>query len=133
MAVLLGNDLIVWESGTPIAGATSCTVNYDAETIEVSSPDTGSAKTYIVGRTSWKITLSYIVCTNDSNQIDVADSMLKVGNTYTLTFGARSKTAERMTGTAICTGAKVTGQRFNITSGSFEFIGSGVLENANFT
>lgn len=126
MSVLLGNNLIIYLDGTAIAGATSCTIDYDAETIEVSSPSTGTAKNYIVSRTGWKVTVSCLV--------DVVDTfMLNVGQSYTLTFGARSDTGDRMTGTAICTSAKVSGQKFNITSGSFEFQGTGALTNANYS
>lgn len=59
--ILHGSNLIVKAGGTAIAAAKSCVVDVQAEEIEVSSPLTGTWRTYIAGRKSWNINVSGLV------------------------------------------------------------------------
>lgn len=117
----LGNNLIVLLDGVAIAAAKSCTIDRSVSTIETSSPMDGADRTYLVGRKSWKVTVNTLVTS-------AKDFVLNVGQTYTLTFGDRTTASDRLSGTAICTHAKVTGTKFNLCQGSFEFLGTGPLE-----
>ena len=59
--ILHGRNLIIKAGGTAIAAAKSCTIEVQADEIEVSSPLTGQWKTYIAGRKSWKVDVSGLV------------------------------------------------------------------------
>lgn len=118
--LMLGNNLIISLDGTAIAAAKSCNIERSVSTIETSSPMDGADRTYIVGRGTWKVTVNALVS-------NVKDFVLKAGQTYTLAFGARGSSTDRLYGTAICTHTKVTATRFNLVQGSFEFLGNGAL------
>lgn len=120
MSIILGNDLIIMADGTAIAAAKSCNIETTASTIETSQPHDGEYRTFLVARKSWKVTVSVLVTCNN-------DFLLSVGDTYTLTFGSRTDTGDRLTGSAICTHCKLTATKFNIAQGSFEFQGTGPL------
>lgn len=118
---MLGKDLIVYADGVAIAAAKSCNVERSVSTIETSSPMDGASRTYIVGRSSWKVTVNVLVT-------EAASFLLEPGTVYTLSFGSRTDSSDRLTGEAICTHAKITATKFNLCQGSFEFLGSGPLE-----
>lgn len=117
-----GKDILIYEGSTPtpIAAAKSCTISTDADTKETSSPDSGTAKTFVAGRTSWNVSVSMLV-------LAVKDNLLRVGQTYTLTMGVRGSETDRLTGTAICTQCQITGTVGNLAQGSIAFLGSGDL------
>lgn len=118
--VLLGNNLIVSLDGTAIASAKSCSITFDCDVTEVSSSSQGTFKHYITNRKSWKVTTSYLVTA-------VKTSLLRVGQSYTLTFGVRADNSDKVSGTAVCVTAKLDGARGALAQGSFEFIGNGSL------
>lgn len=120
--MILGNDLIVLADGVAIAAAKSCNIERSVSTIETSSPMDGGDRTYLAGRAGWKVTVNVLVSSGISTLV------LKPGNTYTLSFGNRNDNGDRLTGTAICTHAKLTGTKFNLVQGSVEFLGTGPLE-----
>ena len=65
--ILHGRNLIIKNDGVAVAAAKSCTIEVQAEDIEVSSPLTGQWKKYIAGRKSWKVDVSGLVTCQRSN------------------------------------------------------------------
>ena len=122
--IMVGNNLIISLNGSAIAAAKSCNIERSISTIETSSPMDGADRTYIVGRGTWKITVNVLVT-------NVKSILLKVGQIYTLSFGARDSSTDTLCGDAICTHTKVTGTRFNLVQGSFEFLGTGALNEGD--
>lgn len=115
-----GNNLIVSLNGTAIGAAKTCSISFGCDTQEVSSPSQGTFKQFITSRKSWMVTVGYMVTAVKSN-------LMRVGQSYTLSFGVRGDDTDKVTGTAICTTCKIDGQRGNIASGTFEFKGIGEL------
>lgn len=60
---LNGRDLYILANGVIIAGAKSCDVTVDCETIPVSSPNDGAWKHSIAGRKLWSVTTNHLVLT----------------------------------------------------------------------
>lgn len=112
-----GNNIIISDGTTALAGAKSCTIKTKCKTIEVSSPMSGTATEYIVGRTSWSLTTNHLITT-------LSDLLLHVGQSYTITVTAGNET---LTGTAICTDCQITAKRFSMAQGTFSFQGTGEL------
>jgi predicted secreted protein len=117
-----GNDILIADGSSLIAAAKSGEIQADCETIEVSSPSTGEWQTFLKGRKSWSITISYLL----SAVGDLA-KVLTVGNTYTLTVTKRGESSASLTGTAILTTCKQTYTRGNLCAGTFQFKGTGAL------
>ena len=61
--ILQGKNLYVMADGVVLAGAKSCDVQVDCETIPVSSPSDGSWENSIAGRKSWSVTTNHLVLT----------------------------------------------------------------------
>lgn len=79
--ILHGKNLIIKKDGVAVAAAKSCTIEVQAEDIEVSSPLTGQWKTYIAGRKSWKVDVSgLIVSTTASPVSDIVAKLRMPGN-----------------------------------------------------
>lgn len=116
--ILHGNNLIVQADGTAIALSKSCIVDVKSEKHEVAVHAAGDWKAYIPGRKSWSVQTTHLVTA-------VRDMLLRVGETYTLTL--RVDDADTISGTAICTAAKITATRGNLIQGSFTFEGGGAL------
>lgn len=119
-----GKDLKLYRkidsSYEAIASCKNCDISKTADTIEVSSATSGTAKEYIPGRTGWKITCDYLV----ADTAKPLDGLLLVGTMVELkvTVGSESKT-----GSAIVTSCDVRGQTGSLMTGSFSFQGSGEL------
>ena len=116
--MIQGNDILIYE-GDPavvIAASKSCTITNRADVEETSSPASGNARSYAVGRTSWDISMNFLV-------LAMRESMLRVGHVYTLTWKVR-ESDDTMTGTAICTECRVTATMGNLAQGTFTFQGS---------
>ena len=124
MSVILGNDLIILADGEAIAASKSCNIEVSVGTIETSQPHDGEFRTFLVGRKTWKVTVSVLVTSS-------TDFLLRAGEVYTLTMGDRDDTSDRVTGEAICTHCKVTATRLNLTQGTFEFQGNGPLASVS--
>ena len=121
--MIKGHDLMIFE-GVPahaIAAAKSCTIITRADTIESSSPASGTARTFVPGRTSWEVTVSTLV-------LSISGMILRRGQTYTLSWKERNETfyAAYM-GTAICTEAQIVASEGNLAQGSLRFQGSGEI------
>ena len=125
MAIIHGRNLIVrWKRdgesiATAIAGARSCEVNVQTDTIEVSSPTQGQWRDYIAGRKSWTVTCGQLV-------MEIEENINMVGQKVMLRFGERNST-DNMDGDAIVTSWKATGNIGSLTQGSFSFQGCGPL------
>ena len=120
-----GNNIIIGTmSGTtftPIAATKSNEMQTDCETIEISSPSVGDWRTYMAGRKSWSVQVSFLV-TAASN----IRQLLNVGTSYTIVMRDRTNTSS-VTGSAIMTTCKISATRGNLVTGSFVFKGTGAL------
>lgn len=74
--ILLGKNLIIKSNGTAIAAAKSCTIEVQADDIEVATPGTSKWKTFIAGRMSWKVDVSGLIV--DTQTAPVADIVAKL-------------------------------------------------------
>ena len=122
-----GINILLTINGAVVGAMKSCSLTFDAEVMEVSSPTTGTFKQYIVGRKSWKLSSGYLVTTVKTN-------LMKVGTSVTVKFGVRDdsqsdhiSTTDFVTGTAIVTACRIDGTVGSLATGSFEFVGSGTL------
>ena len=120
-----GNNIIIGTmSGTtftPIAATKSNEMQTDCETIEISSPSVGDWRTYMAGRKSWSVQVSFLVTTASNIR-----QLLSVGTSYTIVMRDRTNTSS-VTGTAIMTTCKISATRGNLVTGSFVFKGTGAL------
>lgn len=107
-------------SGAVIAASKSCDIEYSCETIETASISSGKARNFIAGRTSWSISLSWLV-------MNVSSSMLKVGQTIQIQIANAQDDTDYLIGTAICTKCKITANVGALAQGSFVFQGTGDL------
>lgn len=121
--MIKGHDLMIFE-GVPakaIAAAKSCSITTRADVVESSSPASGTARTFVPGRTSWEVTVSTLV-------LSIAGIILRRGQTYTLSWKERKETFYvAYMGTAICTEAQLVGSEGNLAQGSLRFQGTGEI------
>jgi predicted secreted protein len=80
--ILHGKNLIISANGNVIAGAKSCDVEVECDTIPTSSPTDGQWEHKIVGRKSWKVSTSHLVPfeTEPSHIIKAVGTCNKDGN-----------------------------------------------------
>ena len=120
-----GNNIIIGTmSGTtftPIAATKSNEMQTDCETIEISSPSVGDWRTYMAGRKSWSVQVSFLVTTASNIR-----QLLSVGTSYTIVMRDRTNTSS-VSGSAIMTTCKISATRGNLVTGSFVFKGTGAL------
>lgn len=118
-----GKDIIISEGNpaVPIAAAKTCSIVMSADSMEKSSPTSDRAREYVAGRTTWAVIVTTLV-------LGVKASLLRVGNTYTITMGVRGSSTDKLTGTAICTECNITGTVGNLAQGSLRFQGTGELQ-----
>ena len=120
-----GNNIIIGTMNgttfTPIAATKSNEMQTDCETIEISSPSVGDWRTYMAGRKSWSVQVSFLVTTSSNIR-----QLLSVGTSYTIVMRDRTNTSS-VTGTAIMTTCKISATRGNLVTGSFVFKGTGAL------
>lgn len=120
--ILHGRDLFIKNSSDShfIAGAKSCDITVDCDEKEVSKAAHGNWKWFEAGRKSWSVNLNYLVM-EGSMTADV----LKVGTKVTLKVTDPDGT--QLTGQALVKTCNVVGTLGNLTTGSFQFRGSGPL------
>jgi len=113
----------------PFAATKSNEIQTECDTIEISSPTVGDWRQYIAGRKEWSFTVGWLVVACGTNVKNSLEALLEVGKSYTITICDRtgSTATARLTGSAICTSAKITATRGNIAVGSFSFKGNGAL------
>lgn len=128
MAILGKNiyiSVVSGNSSTIIAGTKANEIQVGAETIEISGPNTGAWRQYIVGRKEWSFTTNFLVLANSN----VAD-LLKAGTEVNIQVVGRTgsnQTTTILSGSAIIKTARQTFTLGNIANGSFQFVGNGAL------
>ena len=123
MAVVLGKNVKIYAgtSGTTplIAMAKSCTVSAKCSLIEKASATNATSKEYLPDREEWEVSLGHFVSSTSPYE-----GILKVRGTYTLSLVINKR---RLTGTAICTQAEISGSVGSLATGSVKFKGTGPL------
>lgn len=121
---MLGQDLLIIGSdgSTPvIAGSRSCEIQKERELIETASPTSGTARTYIPGRTGWSISLSTLVTSPDTD-------LSKVDSNAPVTVKVKVRGGSViLTGQAFFKRCVVSAALGNLVKGSFELQGTGPL------
>ena len=115
--------LIIGSDGsTPIiAGSRSCEIQKERELIETASPTSGTARTYIPGRTGWSISLSTLVTSPDTD-------LSKVDSNAPVTVKVKVRGGSViLTGQAFFKRCVVSAALANLVKGSFELQGTGPL------
>lgn len=116
--MIKGKNLIIYE-GSPAVAVAACksfSIVTKAELLEDSSPASGQARTYSVGRMSFEVSVSTLV-------LAMKGYMLRKGQTYFLTWKDSDNPSDVMSGSAICTSAQIVATRGNIAQGSLQFMG----------
>lgn len=126
MAHYLGQHLIVSANGTALAASKSCSIDVTAAAIPVSSPDDGEWEHNIAGRMAWKVTTSHLIPSSSSGTA-VSDFLRKPGAIATLSFTIVGNSGDTLSGSALCTVARITASVGNLLQGSWEWTGSGPL------
>lgn len=116
-----GNNILIYKDNTLIGAVKGQDISADSDIIEVSTPSSGQWKTYIKGRKSWDVSVSYLVLAESG-----LDDLLDVGESYTLKIQVRGSQTY-VSGSAILTSCKITANRSNLVKGSFTFKGTGPL------
>ena len=121
---MLGKDLLICDStgNALIAASNSCEVEMSCEMIETSSPLSGTARTYIPGRTSWRIIVNYLLAAPGTD-------LTKVGGAA-VTVQVKVRGGDAVSGSAYFQTNRVTGTVGNLARGSFILIGTGELAAA---
>lgn len=118
---MLGQDLLICDSSGSalIAAARSCEIVTECEMIETASPTSGTARTYIAGRTGWSITVGYLTSapTTDLAKLD--------GEAVTVQVKIRGGASVQ--GSAFFERCVVTGTVGSLAKGSFVLRGTGPL------
>ena len=80
--ILQGTNLIISADGKVLAGAKSCSVDVDAETIKTSSPSDGQWEHSIAGRKSWSVSTGHLMpmTTNVADTIEAVGTCHNGGN-----------------------------------------------------
>lgn len=120
MAIIHGRNVNIYNSsGTVLlAAAKSCTINVTGDTEEIASPNSGTAREYLPGRTTWTVSLSHLVTTNEGG-------IPLVGTSYTIKYKVGN--TQVYSGTVICVDATITSTVGNLSQGSIKMQGSGAL------
>lgn len=108
-------------SWVAIAGTKSDEIQVEGELIEIASPTTGTWRTYVLGKKSWSLTVSWLLAA-----VSDVKSVLQVGDHVQLQIGGGSG----MVGYAYIKTVKVTATKGSLASGSFQFVGDGELAQA---
>lgn len=80
--MLNGKDLIIECDGKPLAAAKSCSIEVNAETIQVSDIVHGGWEHYRAGRKSWKISTGHLVARYGILQLGYDDTNSQVPFMY---------------------------------------------------
>ena len=143
MAKLQGKDLIVFyrtgDEYTTLAYATQCELDISAETMEVSSPDTGRWRTYRKRRLSWSLKNAKLV--SRLSEGDLASAMASA-DTVRVVIGSVAHTSSDRTvpdympdgdmgyvGEAYLVRGTITGNNGDICTLSLELQGDGELRS----
>ena len=116
--MIRGKNIIIYEGNpaTAIAVVRSCTIVNKCDVEEKSSPASGSARTYKVGRIYWEISVSSFVTA-------MKNYVLRRGQTYTLKLQNGETLSDFITGSALCTNVQITATKGNLVQGNLQFVG----------
>ena len=110
------------DGSTPIvAGARSCEIQKERDLIETATPTSGTARTYIPGRTRWSINLNTLVTSPGTDLTKVDD-----GTAVTIKVKVRGGSII-LSGSAYFQRCNVVATLGNLCQGSFVLQGSGPL------
>lgn len=121
--VIVGGRLFVYSDGVALAASKSCEIHCSTTTMETASDTDGDWSSSISDTKSWMVTTNHLVTT-------LGLDLLEVGKTVRLTFGVTNNghiTVDRLTGEALVSECKATGNVGHLAQGSFHFEGSGSL------
>ena len=143
MAKLQGKDLIVFyrtgDEYTTLAYATQCELDISAETMEVSSPDTGRWRTYRKRRLSWSLKNAKLV--SRLSEGDLAQAIASSARVRVVIGSVAHTNEERevedylptgdmgYVGNAYLTRGTITGNNGDICTLSLELTGDGPLRS----
>ena len=126
--MIKGNNIIIsrkeGNAWVPVAAQKSCTIDVDADIIEISSAATGVWRDFIAGRKSWSVDLSWLTPSGYQTRVN----LLSVGEKYQIRVEAEDN--YYLTGYAICRQAKASATRGSLVQGSWKLVGCGALEVA---
>lgn len=118
--ILHGRKIVIKKGdGTAIAACKSCDIDISCDTIETASRTSSEFREFIKGRTTWSVTMSYLVTSLKQANL--------LGQTLTLLISNSDDPTDKLTGKAICTKCKITATTGSLVQGSFAFQGSGDL------
>ena len=127
-----GNNILVYKGGTLIAGMKSTDIQTDCDLQEVSSPGQGTYKAYVPGRIGGTLTIGYLVMA-DTSALGISGGngikdLLQVRSEYTLVSKARNAAdSDGISGKYILKTCKISANRGNLVTGSFQFVLNGAL------
>lgn len=127
---LNGNNIFISLAGStsPIACTKSNEIQAEVDLDEVSSPESGTWKSYITGRKGWSFTTNWLLAASSASSGVKITDLLNIGTSYTIDIYERgSSTTKKLTGTAIMKVCRVTATRGSLVQGTFQFVGHGEL------
>lgn len=118
--MMKGNNILIYEGATAIAGTRDFTLNETMDVQEKSSPSSSQARTYNPGLIGWDVTVTRLITA-------IKGTILHAGHTYTMAIRVRGDADDYVTGTVLCTGAHVDAAVDNLVRGTWRFVGTGSL------
>ena len=127
MSKTKGRNIKVYADGVVIAAQKTCTITRKYDVIETSSPASGRAKEYILGRYEWEVDVNGLVVAGG-----FADYILTSGKKVTLRIDEANPdnpaTKNCLTGEAYCLQATGSADLGSLAKGALTFKGSGPLD-----
>lgn len=120
---LLGRKLIIKLNGVAIAGAKSCEIDIQCDSLEVASDSQQEWREFIKGRKEWSVSCGHLIPATGTPMKSDADM---VGTTVTVTMQT-GLSGDTLTGQAIVRQWRATAAEGALANGSFAFRGSGPL------
>jgi len=121
----LGRTMILYVGGDAVAGTRTNRIESKAELIQRSSPNTATAKEFVAGDTEWSASAGFLVTLTP-----VFLTLLQVGNTFDVVFGATGQTSSTksgLKGQAILQQCTIDANVDGLITGTFVFKGTGAL------
>lgn len=116
--ILHGEHIKIYANGTMVGSSTSCTIETMADSEEKASETSAKSKTFVAGRTDWKVSITKFV---DNMKSD----FIMAGQEYVLTMYVNN--SDMLTGQAICTESQMDFSVGKLAQGNCTFIGNGEL------
>lgn len=116
--ILHGEKIKIYNGGSMIAMATSCTIETSADAKETSSATSARSKNYKVGRTGWTLSIQKLINS-------MSGDLVMAGQEYVLTMYVSN--SDMLTGKAICTEVHTEFNVGKLAQGNCTFVGNGGL------